>query len=436
MKNKKKKLICLRFLLGILILLNMTVIFLFSEQSGEESGKTSAGVTHAVAQVTVKDFESKPVSEQQSIVEKLHPYIRKLAHMAEFGSLASLTFLLLLTWQGAVLPRFAISQATTFLYACSDELHQMLSDQRGPQFTDVLIDMLGAILCTSILLGAVLLARRYSKGRSRRIMKTTHYSIPAPYGIDLRIAVASDLHGKYPPSLMQALRTEQPDLILIPGDLMEDSQLADENAAGYAFLRDCVALAPTYYSLGNHEIGCYHSHHLSREHHPKPLSKAIKQRIANTGAVLLDNTCVDHGALCICGLTSGLRGKESRPDAKALKHFSNAGGYRILLCHHPEYFVPYIQGTDIELTVSGHAHGGQWRIFGRGIYAPGQGILPKYTAGVIDGRCVISRGIGNHTFIPRIFNAPELVMIHCGSAAGTARIEKKHKTKKKTNRNK
>ncbi|MBE6553373.1 MAG: hypothetical protein E7666_03420 [Ruminococcaceae bacterium] len=430
MKKKITKLSCLRILLCVLILLNMTVIFFFSEQSGEESDKTSAGVTQAVAQVTVKDFESKPPSEQQSIIEKLHPYIRKLAHMAEFGSLATLTFLLLLTWKGAILPRFAISQAFTFLYACSDELHQMLSDQRGPQFTDVLIDMIGALLCASILLGVVLLYRKCSKGRSCRIMKTTHYTIAAPQGIDLRIALVSDLHGKYPPSLMQALRAEQPDLILIPGDLMEDDQLLDENAAGFAFLRDCVALAPTFYSLGNHEIGCYHSHHPTRMHRPKPLPTAVRKRIADTGAVLLDNTCVDHGTLCICGLTSGLNGKESRPDAKALKRFSSAGGFRILLCHHPEYFVPYIQGTDIELTVSGHAHGGQWRIFGRGVYAPGQGLFPKYTAGVIDGRCVISRGIGNHTLIPRIFNAPELVMIHCGSTAPTVQTKKARKTTK------
>jgi hypothetical protein len=35
----------------------------------------------------------------------------------------------------------------------------------------------------------------------------------------------------------------------------------------------------------------------------------------------------------------------------------------------------------------------------------------KYTSGVLDGVCVISRGLGNHTRVPRIFNPPELVLI-------------------------
>ena len=61
--------------------------------------------------------------------------------------------------------------------------------------------------------------------------------------------------------------------------------------------------------------------------------------------------------------------------------------------------------------VSGHAHGGQWRIFGRGVFAPGQGLFPKYTSGIHDGRLVISRGLKKSGTIPRIFNSPELVII-------------------------
>ncbi|MBQ3816071.1 MAG: metallophosphoesterase, partial [Clostridia bacterium] len=57
-------------------------------------------------------------------------------------------------------------------------------------------------------------------------------------------------------------------------------------------------------------------------------------------------------------------------------------GFHILLCHHPEYWEPLVHGRRIELTVSGHAHGGQWRIFGRGVYAPGQGLFPRYTSGL------------------------------------------------------
>ena len=86
----------------------------------------------------------------------------------------------------------------------------------------------------------------------------------------------------------------------------------------------------------------------------------------------------------------------------------------VLLVHHPEYAVKAANSRFL-CAVCGHAHGGQWRIFGRGVFAPHQGIFPKYTAGVIDGRCIISRGTGDHTPIPRVANPRELVIIHCGA---------------------
>jgi predicted MPP superfamily phosphohydrolase len=84
---------------------------------------------------------------------------------------------------------------------------------------------------------------------------------------------------------------------------------------------------------------------------------------------------------------------------------------KILLCHHPEYYERYLKDKSIDLTVSGHAHGGQWRFFGKGVFAPGQGIFPRYTSGVYDGKLVVSRGLKPARIIPRFFNAPEVVII-------------------------
>ena len=244
------------------------------------------------------------------------------------------------------------------------------------------------------------------------LMQVTRYHIESKDpSIRLRLAVASDLHGCPHDQILDAIREAHPDHILIPGDLTDDEGLADESCAAYEFLRACAAIAPTYYSLGNHELACYHRGNPWRHPLPKPLTDEIRARIQATGAILLDNAFVHDGPLCIGGLTSGIHGKKNEPNQDALAAFAKEPGYRILLCHHPEYFVPYIEKTDVELTVCGHAHGGQWRLFGLAAYAPGQGILPKYTAGVIRGRCVISRGLGNHTWIPRIFNRPELLIV-------------------------
>ncbi len=413
---KKHKILLLRLLLGVLILLNMVSIFAFSAQDGTTSGNTSHKVSQIVAENTVKDFDQKTPPEQDAIVKKINLPLRKLAHMAEFGTLGALILLFLLTWKGQILLRYALSLASVLLYACTDELHQHFSKGRHADFADVLIDLAGAAILCTLLLAAVLLWR--SRHAKNKPMKVTHYHLSSPRAdLRLKLAIASDLHNNPCDSAVESLRREIPDLILIPGDLMDDEQLLDLNSEGYRFLRACASIAPTFYSLGNHEVRCYHKGNPWR--HPKPVlpSEEICQCIRQTGVTLLINDALEYNGLTVCGLNSGINGKTNRPDEAVLARFSKTPSPRILLCHHPEYFIPYIKQTDIELTVCGHAHGGQWRLFGRGVYSPGQGLFPKYTSGVLEDRCVISRGMGNHTRIPRICNAPELVVVHWGDAS-------------------
>ena len=399
----------LRSVLALLILGNMLFIFLMSETPGEQSGETSSQLTRAVAELVVRNFDEKTPQEQELIINRLHHPIRKLAHMLEFGSLGALILLLHLTWKGRLLMRYASSVSLTFLYACSDEWHQSMIADRGPSFADVLLDTGGALIACSLILILVWIRKRR---RGKMSVKTTYYQIPVKGDCGgVRLAVASDLHDCAWSDAAALLREEKPDMILIPGDLTDDLGLRNPDNAGYGFLRACAEIAPTYYSLGNHELACYHKGNPWRHPVPRALDDEIRRRIAETGAVLLDNDCVHMGNFCICGLTSGINGRQNQPDREALARFADEDGIRILLCHHPEYFVPYIQSTNIDLTVCGHAHGGHWRFFGRGVYAPGQGLFPKYTSGVIDGRCVISRGIGNHTWIPRIANPTELVIV-------------------------
>ena len=417
MKQKRKCLLTvIRILLLVLIIANMALIFMMSHQNGEESTQTSTGVTTVIAQTTIKDFDKKEPVEQNKIITELNTKIRTAGHFTEFGTLGALCLLLLLTWQGGIARRYLASIAFAFVYACTDELHQqLLASGRAAQWIDIGVDTLGAFLFCSLVLDVYLICTH----KRRKIafpVKTTHYYLPAPQkDLSLCIAVASDLHGMGHTQVLSILKDEKPDLILIPGDLMEDKQLTDPLNEGYRFLKECAALAPTYYSFGNHEIGCYHKGKPWCKPLRKPLPPTVKEWIAKTGAVLLDDEITTYQSLRICGLTSGLNGEVNCPDLELLKEFDRKEGFHILLCHHPEYFMPHIQKTGIELTVSGHAHGGQWRIFGRGVFAPGQGIFPKYTSGVWENRLVISRGVSNHTVYPRILNAPEVVMIHYGN---------------------
>ena len=254
-------------------------------------------------------------------------------------------------------------------------------------------------------------------------MRETVYQLSAPNA--LSIALISDLHNRPFHALLSSLRTHQPDLIAITGDLIvghlpADNSLAMEYAE-YAlpFLRGCAKLAPAYFSLGNHEwMLCADDLALLR----------------STGVQLLDNSWITHKAFAIGGLTSGrvTAYRESVPGWRTgysktyempshstvqppnldwLDSFEHSGMFRILLCHHPEYWPRYLRKRSIDLVLSGHAHGGQIRLFGRGLYAPGQGIFPRYTSSVHEGRLVVSRGLANTTVIPRLFNPPEIVYV-------------------------
>lgn len=105
-----------------------------------------------------------------------------------------------------------------------------------------------------------------------------------------------------------------------------------------------------------------------------------------------------------------------KPDTSWLHDFAASSGYHILLSHHPEYY-PFIPSS-IDLVLSGHAHGGQWNYYSfkdrrwKGIFAPGQGLFPKYTSGMY-GKMIVSRGLANTTWVPRICNPTEVVYVNC-----------------------
>ena len=217
-------------------------------------------------------------------------------------------------------------------------------------------------------------------------MDITYYHIN--YGLQIRIAVIADLHGRKSPELIESIRKNMPDIIIIAGDLFDGRRIEStvkesEVANGKLFLKTILKIAPVYFGLGNHEW---------------KLTANDKLNIISTGAILLDDSYIRYKPdIYIGGLTSTSRyGKYSstskEPNIAFLDQFEKITGFKILICHHPEYYDKYLINKKIDLILSGHAHGGQIRIGNQGIYAPGQGIFPKYTYGIVDGKMIISRG--------------------------------------------
>ena len=86
--------------------------------------------------------------------------------------------------------------------------------------------------------------------------------------------------------------------------------------------------------------------------------------------------------------------------------------FGILLSHRPDKIDIYSRNK-VDLVFSGHAHGGQIRLFGNGILSPAEGFFPKYTSGMHvkeNTTVIISRGLGRTIFTFRLFNRPEVVI--------------------------
>ena len=155
MRKNQIVLLSVRILLVCLILTNLVLIFRFSLQNATESESTSGRVSDAVASVVVEDYHEKNETERLDIRNRIDPTVRKLAHMAEFGSLGALVFVLLLTWRWRLPFQYLTALGTTLAVACIDELIQNFSEGRAMQLTDLLTDLLGGIAFCSLILAFV-----------------------------------------------------------------------------------------------------------------------------------------------------------------------------------------------------------------------------------------------------------------------------------------
>lgn len=243
-------------------------------------------------------------------------------------------------------------------------------------------------------------------------MKITEYTLSLPGAPRLNIALVADLHCRPGEKALKMLQQIHPNLILSSGDMMHNcvEYRVDEcfNLPGLNFLTEAAKIAPVYLSVGNHEGG------MSAENLPL---------LADRGITLLDDSFVVAHDLCIGGLSSPIRPGYKRteptplPHLDFLKEYAAQPGFHLLLNHHPEFWLPHICGTGIQLTLSGHAHGGQWHFFGHDIWSPGQGLLPKYASGMHQSDngevLVVSRGMANTVKLaPRFGNPTEICLLH------------------------
>lgn len=232
-----------------------------------------------------------------------------------------------------------------------------------------------------------------------------------------RIAQVSDLHnaefGDGNQRLLDMLREAEPDMIAITGDLIDSRKT--NIAVALAFAEEAVRIAPCYYVSGNHEARV-------------PEYRELKAGLEAAGVTVLDDARVEieisGKSITIIGvndpsfLADYLTSDAAVMDRKLSELSSEGASFTILLSHRPELFDTYA-AHEMDLVLTGHAHGGQFRLpLIGGLIAPNQGLFPKYDDGLYsegNTNMIVSRGLGNSVIPFRFNNRPEVVLIELKS---------------------
>lgn len=144
-----------RILLTVLTAAVMVLIFCFSMQNAEHSDQTSGRFAQQVIHTLHPDYETYPPEKQKEIYDGVQHIVRKAAHFTEYMILGILLRLCLESWFGRrkYLPAAAWGFGT--IYAGTDELHQLMTDGRSGQWTDVLLDSSGVL--TGVVIASLVL---------------------------------------------------------------------------------------------------------------------------------------------------------------------------------------------------------------------------------------------------------------------------------------
>lgn len=241
----------------------------------------------------------------------------------------------------------------------------------------------------------------------------TNEKIPQSFS-GFRIAQVSDLHnaefGKDNRRLLAQLKKADPDIIVLTGDLIDSQRTNVEIAVDFAHAAS--EIAPTYYVTGNHENRVLDEY------------LRLKDGLVSAGVFVLENEKIELAregdAIALVGLhdpafAGAVTVSESEEFvSRALSELTKPDSYDVVLAHRPQYYSEY-KASHADLVLSGHFHGGQFRLpFIGGLYAPSQGFFPEYDGGIYAEEqtvMVVSRGVGNSSFPIRFNNPPEIVLV-------------------------
>ncbi len=271
---------------------------------------------------------------------------------------------------------------------------------------------------SQILLGFFIALARFLYKEDKDIVTTyyTHESERVPHAFDgYRIIQVSDFHNAWfgwrSSKLLRKIRKIDGDVIFVTGDIID--RRTPNFRRSMNLIRQLVDILPAYYVTGNHE-----AHYRRFDKLEQAIEASGMQNISRRN----DRFYIGNEYIRLIGMEDlWFYGEDGDHQVKEdfqrdLEHRLEGKGDRftIVLSHRPELLDIYGK-YPVDLVFTGHAHGGQIRLpVVKGLYAPHQGVLPKYTEGVHEKNgthMVVSRGLGNSRFPFRVFNHPEIVVM-------------------------
>ena len=272
-------------------------------------------------------------------------------------------------------------------------------------------------------------------------IRTAAYDIEeARVSGEIRIVQISDFHsndfGKDEIKIIEKIKKARPDIIAITGDLFDEKMPGDKPFKNVETLLEGIrGLCPGFFVTGNHDFSDLH---IEKKY---AMVELYGFKVLHDEAVSLD---FPQGTVVIAGVEdpyfglgerAALRVGDDRASYRArlaavaqktdalVRSLAGEGArtvlFTMLLVHRPEYVNDYVK-YDFDIILAGHAHGGQWRFppFINALYAPGQGLFPKYGGGKYTLKnsarsiMIVSRGLSyQRPRVVRIFNNPELTLV-------------------------
>lgn len=237
-----------------------------------------------------------------------------------------------------------------------------------------------------------------------------------------KIIFLSDLHnrmyGEENERLLESIRNQHPDLILIGGDMLvrKDGNFYDKTVH---FLAKLPGICPVYCANGNHEQKLKElpdKYEQSYEEYKKALTASGIHMLENASeTVKLDEVPVKLSGLEIPLGAYARFGKKELSLKEITDRIGEHGDdYQILFAHHPGYMKEYLAyGAD--LILGGHYHGCLVQLPGiGGVISTNFTLFPKYSGGIYqegEQTAVVSRGLGTHSVPLRLWNWPELIVL-------------------------